>query len=86
MTGRLTIDADYLTDTLRKLLEIPSPSGYTDPVVRFVSGELAECLARIGINRASFGIQSFDPVIDTTNCGEKDHWRRNLCGPHSLQY
>ncbi|MGE0845532.1 MAG: osmoprotectant NAGGN system M42 family peptidase [Flavobacteriaceae bacterium] len=40
MTGRLTIDADYLTDTLRKLLEIPSPSGYTDPVVRFVSGEL----------------------------------------------
>lgn len=30
---------------------------------RFVSAELAQCLARIGINRASFGIQSFDPAV-----------------------
>jgi oxygen-independent coproporphyrinogen-3 oxidase len=30
---------------------------------RFVSTELADCLARIGINRASFGIQSFDPAV-----------------------
>ncbi len=30
---------------------------------RFVSAELAECLAAIGINRASFGIQSFDPAV-----------------------
>lgn len=30
---------------------------------RFVSSELADCLARIGINRASFGIQSFDPAV-----------------------
>ena len=30
---------------------------------RFVATELAQCLARIGINRASFGIQSFDPAV-----------------------
>lgn len=38
--SRLAIDIDYLRDTLERLLEIPSPSGYTDTVVRFVSQEL----------------------------------------------
>jgi len=37
---RLTIDTDYLQSALRKLLEIPSPTGYTDTVVRFVSAEI----------------------------------------------
>jgi peptidase M42 family hydrolase len=37
---RLTIDADYLLDVLKKLLNIPSPTGYTDSVVRFVTREL----------------------------------------------
>jgi peptidase M42 family hydrolase len=37
---RLNIDTEYLTDTLEKLLHIPSPTGYTDNVVRFVSKEL----------------------------------------------
>ncbi len=37
---RLTIDIDYLRDRLRALLAIPSPTGYTDSVVRYVCGEL----------------------------------------------
>lgn len=37
---RLNIDADYLLETLEKLFEIPSPTGYTDPIVRFVSSEI----------------------------------------------
>ncbi len=38
--SRLTIDSDYLADTLKTLLDIPSPTGYTDTIVRFVSSEL----------------------------------------------
>ena len=34
------IDADYLKAQLEKLLSIPSPTGYTDTVVRYVSEEL----------------------------------------------
>jgi peptidase M42 family hydrolase len=37
---KLTIDMEYLTGTMLKLLEIPSPSGYTDAVVHFVGQEL----------------------------------------------
>lgn len=37
---RLTIDTDYLAATLNKMLNIPSPTGFTDTVVRLVSGEL----------------------------------------------
>lgn len=37
---RLTIDADYLAKVLKKLLSIPSPTGYTDTIVRFVAKEL----------------------------------------------
>ncbi len=35
-----TIDADYLSAQLERLLAIPSPTGYTDTVVRCVSEEL----------------------------------------------
>ncbi len=38
--SRLNIDADYLLETLKRLLAIPSPTGYTDTIVRFVSSEL----------------------------------------------
>jgi peptidase M42 family hydrolase len=34
------IDTDYLAEQLRRLLAIPSPTGYTDTVVRHVSEEL----------------------------------------------
>ena len=37
---RLAIDSDYLVDVLKQLLAIPSPTGYTDPIVRFVTREL----------------------------------------------
>lgn len=40
--SRLTIDNDYLLEILGKLLEIKSPSGFTDTIVRFVSRELEE--------------------------------------------
>ena len=40
------IDTDYLTAQLEQLLSIPSPTGYTDPIVRHVSRELE----RIGID------------------------------------
>ncbi|MBG19096.1 MAG: osmoprotectant NAGGN system M42 family peptidase, partial [Rhizobiales bacterium] len=38
--SRLTIDSDYLLKILEKLLKIPSPTGYTDTIVRFVTKEL----------------------------------------------
>jgi peptidase M42 family hydrolase len=34
------VDPDYILDTLRTLLDIPSPSGYTDQVVHWVGEEL----------------------------------------------
>lgn len=37
---RLSIDIEYLRDQLAALLRIPSPTGYTDTVVRYVVGEL----------------------------------------------
>ncbi|MFN0263146.1 osmoprotectant NAGGN system M42 family peptidase [Tepidamorphus sp. 3E244] len=37
---RLSIDHDYLIDILERLLKIPSPTGYTDTIVRFVTKEL----------------------------------------------
>ncbi|SEA67030.1 osmoprotectant NAGGN system M42 family peptidase [Rubrimonas cliftonensis] len=38
--GRLTIDTDYLRERLEDMLAIPSPTGYTDTVVRHVCGVL----------------------------------------------
>ena len=38
----LTIDIDYLTRVLKDLLAIPSPTGYTDELARFISIELEE--------------------------------------------
>ncbi|MCL4800745.1 MAG: osmoprotectant NAGGN system M42 family peptidase [Burkholderiales bacterium] len=37
---RLAIDLDYLARVLRQMLETPSPSGYTDTIVRVVGEEL----------------------------------------------
>jgi peptidase M42 family hydrolase len=55
---QLDIDADYLVGILRRLLETPSPSGYTDAVVRLVCAELKGLgidyeLTRRGAIRAS---------------------------------
>ena len=38
--SRLTIDHEYMLTVLQDLLGIPSPTGYTDSIVRFVTGEL----------------------------------------------
>lgn len=42
---RLAIDMDYVTGLLRRLLETPSPTGYTDRIVHFCGEELR----RLGI-------------------------------------
>lgn len=39
--NKLTIDTDYLVQVLGKLLRTPSPTGFTDNVVRLVTSELA---------------------------------------------
>ncbi len=39
---RLTIDTDYLKQKLSDLLSIPSPTGYTDTIVRYVCEELEQ--------------------------------------------
>jgi len=43
--SRLNVDVNYLGDVLKRLLEIPSPSGYTDTVVRYACEELS----RLGV-------------------------------------
>ncbi len=43
---RLAIDIDYLGDMLRELLDIPSPTGFTDNVARHV----CETLGRLGVS------------------------------------
>jgi len=40
MTTRLEIDIDYLRAQLARLLEIPSPTGFTDTIVRHVCAEI----------------------------------------------
>ncbi len=42
---KLEVDREYLLDTLLRLLQIPSPAGYTDTIVHF----LGEELSRLGI-------------------------------------
>jgi peptidase M42 family hydrolase len=39
---KLDIDTDYLVRVLLELLEIPSPSGYTDTIVRYVVDQLTQ--------------------------------------------
>ncbi|NIR45914.1 MAG: osmoprotectant NAGGN system M42 family peptidase [Gemmatimonadetes bacterium] len=55
---RLEIDRSYLLQTLLKLLEVPSPSGYTDSIVHLVGDMLGELgvpfeLTRRGAIRAN---------------------------------
>ncbi|MEJ8566063.1 osmoprotectant NAGGN system M42 family peptidase [Elongatibacter sediminis] len=62
-----TIDTEYLTDFLEALLAIPSPTGYTDQVVRRCCTELDELgvdyeLTRRGAIRAVVRGESRDPA------------------------
>lgn len=45
MKAAIEIDQDYLRETLRQLLAIPSPCGFTDKVVHFVG----RCLSELGV-------------------------------------
>ena len=45
------IDEEYLTQTLVNLLNIPSPSGYTDQVVHFIGEELQRLKIKFDVTR-----------------------------------
>jgi len=49
--ARLNIDHDYLQAILEKLLSIPSPSGYTDSIARFVSREIESLGLEVELTR-----------------------------------
>jgi peptidase M42 family hydrolase len=49
--ARLRIDSEYLTRVLGQLLEIPSPTGYTDTIVRFVTDELERLGLEVELTR-----------------------------------
>ncbi len=51
VTHEFPIDREYLTTILARLLEIPSPTGFTDTVVRFVSEELEKYGVSIELTR-----------------------------------
>lgn len=60
------IDSEYIQMMLRSLLEIPSPAGYTDNIVRFVSQELENLqipfeLTRRGAIRANLSGKQSSP-------------------------
>lgn len=48
---RLNIDIEYLKKVLQELLEIPSPTGFTDTIVRHVSKELIELGLEVELTR-----------------------------------
>ena len=57
--NRVAIDMAYLKQMLISLLNIPSPSGYTDEIVHFVGQELQQLgiaynVTRRGAIRATF--------------------------------
>jgi peptidase M42 family hydrolase len=48
---RLSIDQDYVLDTLLRLLRTPSPSGFTDGVVRLVTDEMERFGVEVELTR-----------------------------------
>ncbi|MEC9486854.1 MAG: osmoprotectant NAGGN system M42 family peptidase [Prosthecochloris sp.] len=63
----ISIDNDYLQSTLLNLLDIPSPTGYTDRIVHFVGKELESMgipfeLTRRGAIRAT--LKGRQPMLD----------------------
>ena len=57
---RLAIDSDYLSARLARLLEIPSPTGYTDTIVRECCDELRRLGVAFEVTRRG-GIRAFMP-------------------------
>ena len=60
---RLHIDHDYLLEILRALLAIPSPTGYTDMIVRYVSGELGKFGLAVELTRRG-AIRAIRPGVE----------------------
>ena len=58
--SRLAINSDYLSTRLARLLEIPSPTGYTDTIVRECCDELRRLGIRFEVTRRG-GIRAFMP-------------------------
>ena len=57
-------DLDLLTGVLRKRFELsPQIEGAVEIDPRTLTPELASAFARAGVNRASIGVQSFDPKV-----------------------
>lgn len=54
----LAINSDYLVAHLSRLLEIPSPTGYTDPIVEACCGELKRLGVEFEVMRSG-GIRAF---------------------------
>ena len=48
---RLNIDCDYLAERLGQFLAIPSPTGYTDPIVRACSSEIEKLGLEVEVTR-----------------------------------
>jgi len=82
LNGRLPIDTRYLARQLRRLLTVPSPTGYTDTIVREVCDELSRLgivheLTRRGAIRAVIGGVKRRPAralighLDTLGCQVK---------------
>jgi len=57
---RLAIDSDYLSRRLSQLIDIPSPTGYTDTIVRECCQELRRLGVRFEVTRRG-GIRAFIP-------------------------
>ncbi|WP_119680892.1 osmoprotectant NAGGN system M42 family peptidase [Indioceanicola profundi] len=62
----LPIDRDYLLDTLRQLLAIPSPTGFTDEAIQFLQNELTRLgikyeMTRRGAIRANLSGRRYSP-------------------------
>lgn len=64
------IDTDYLQQTLLSLLNIPSPSGYSDQIVHFVGREIAQLGLDVNVTRRG--------AIRATLPGEEDRLDRAL--------
>jgi putative aminopeptidase FrvX len=57
---RLAIDSEYLATRLSQLLDIPSPTGYTDTIVRECCEELRRLGVKFEVTRRG-GIRAFMP-------------------------
>ena len=60
----LRIDADYLAARLRRLLAVPSPTGFTDTIVRETCGELARLGVEFDLTRRG-AIRAFTPGAES---------------------